>query len=513
MGSLVRDLEAQGLELLETHISWVFLSPTEVFKIKRPVELGFLDFSTLERRREACESEIRLNGRLASGVYLGLVPVTRDERGQHRLGGKGTPIDWAVRMRRLPDTARADHLLAEGRLGLSQIEQLARRLAAFHAEARCDEETSSFGTVARIRENVRENFAQTRAVIHEYLTETEADGLEAWQLEALEDEEVFNMRIAERCIRDGHGDLRLEHVYFDGPDGLNIIDCIEFNDRFRYADTCSDVAFLSMDLVWHQRADLAEAFLARYAQESNDYGLYAVIDFYESYRAYVRGKVSAILAADEGASSSTRERARLEARRYFVLSLAFERPPLVAPRLIAVGGMIASGKSTVAQRIGELLSGPVLGSDRTRKHSLGHQATDSVQAAPWTGAYSEAQTTEVYRTLERNAQTILDSGRPVVVDASFRSQEMRRRFRDLARQLDVPFAFVECACPSDVTRKRLRARDVSGTHESDARSDLFDEFAMRYEPVQALSDARLVEIDTSAAWTETDEQLIALCSA
>ncbi|MDH3202214.1 MAG: AAA family ATPase [Myxococcales bacterium] len=512
MTKLKADLETTGLELIETHISWVLLGDTEVFKIKRPVNLGFLDFTTIEKRRNACEAEVRLNARLAPDVYLGVVPVTRDASGIHLLSGDGEIVDWAVHMRRLPDDERADGLLKAGKLLPKDIDRLAVHIASFHARARCDEETSRHGEVEVVRRNVRENFEQTRGSIEEYLSTDEAHEVEAWQLATLEDEARFAARVSGHRVRDGHGDLRLEHVYFGGDDSIAIIDCIEFNDRFRYADVCADIAFLSMDLAWHGRVDLAERLLAGYARESDDYDLYSVVNFYESYRAFVRGKVSALLAADEEASLKARERAGQEARRYFVLSLAFERPPLVSPRVIAVGGMIASGKSTAADAIGELLAAPVISSDRTRKHLMGKVPTESMKSEAWSGAYSEGSTHEVYDELFRRAGVVVDSGRPVVVDASFRTRAMRQSIREVASQRGIPFSFVECVSPREARLARLKKRELAGLHESDARSELLDEFAKKFEPVVELPGAEHELLDTARPPAETQQRIEQLFS-
>lgn len=507
MGHLKTDLAAAGFELIETHISWVFLGPSEVFKVKRPVDFGFLDFTTVEARRQACDAEVRLNRRLAPDVYLGVVPVTVDDAGVHAIAGSGTTVDWAVHMRRLSVEHRADELLTAGTLVPEQVDQLAVCIARFHDAARCDEETSRHGDVATILRNVQENFEQTRQSIGEYLSEEQAQEIERWQRAMLADEERFARRVAAERVRDGHGDLRLEHVYFEPSGSISIIDCVEFNDRFRYGDVCADIAFLSMDLAWHGRVDLAERLLARYARESNDYGLYSVVDFYESYRAFVRGKIASFLAADAEAAATTRERARHEARRYFLLSLAYERPPLVPPRVIAVGGIIASGKSRTAAVVGDALAAPVLSSDRTRKHLMGRTPQESMKSDAWTGAYSPAATEAVYQALLETAATVLASGRPVVIDASFRSAEMRRAARDLAQARNVPFLFVECQAPHDLVLQRLAGREEKPAHVSDARADLLDEFEKRFEPVEELVASEHLRVDTSRPREENRQRL------
>lgn len=497
MGKLKADLEAAGFELIETHISWVFLGAEDVFKVKRPVDLGFLDFSTVENRHEACQAEVRLNRRLAPDVYLEVVPLTVDASGVHQFGGAGEAVDWAVRMRRLAEQRRADELLRTRLLTPEHVDSLALRIARFHGEARCDAETSGYGNVATIRRNVKENFEQTRRSIDEYLSDEQTAEVESWQLSTLSDESTFAARVAGNRVRDGHGDLRLEHVYIDPEGSISIIDCIEFNERFRFGDVCADVAFLSMDLAWHGRVDLAERLLARYALEANDYELYSVVNFYESYRAFVRGKVASLLAADESASPKARERARREARRYFLLALAFERPPLVSPQVVAVGGMIASGKSRASSTIGDLLAAPVLSSDRTRKRLLGREPNDALESEAWSGAYSESATEAVYAEILRLGDLILASGRPIVLDASFRSAEMRAAARSLAERHGVPFLFVECQAPRALVKTRLAARDSAGAHESDARSGLLETFETRFEPIDELIPSEHLRLDTS----------------
>ncbi len=513
MGKLRADLQAAGYELIETHISWVFLGASEVFKVKRPVDLGFLDFTSLQKRREACDAELRLNQRLAADVYLDVVPITRDALGVHVIGGEGEVVDWAVHMRRLAVERRADVLLQAGVLEPRQVDDLAKHIALFHERARCDAETSQHGNADMIRSNVIENFEQTRDSIGDYLSPQQAQAIETWQLAILSDASRFAARVESGRVRDGHGDLRLEHVYFGQDERITVIDCIEFNDRFRYGDVCSDIAFLSMDLAWHGRVDLAERFLARYARESNDYELYSVVDFYESYRAFVRGKVASLLAGDVDASTGARDRARSEARRYFVLSLAYERPPLVAPRIVAVGGMVASGKSAVSAAIGEILAAPVVSSDRTRKLLMGRAPTDFLGAEAWSGPYARDVTEAVYEELLRLSEIILRSGRPVVIDASFRTAAMRGAASNLARRHGVPFTMIECTAPRDMIRERLAARGRSAAAESDARSELFDEFEQHFEAMDELLASEHQQFDTSRPLEENRKRLEAMFEA
>lgn len=509
MGTLREDLAVAGTELRETHISWVFLTADEAYKVKKPVDYGFLDFSTLERRRAACDAEVALNARLSADVYRGVVPVTRDADGVHRFGGDGEIVDFAVRMRRLSDTARADALLARGELGVPEIDRMAGHIARFHAECRADEETAAFGAPATVERNVRENFEQTAGALEGLVTSEVQGEIERAQLGFLEEEASTLIDRAESGrVRDGHGDLRLEHFYFEGGarDSVRVIDCIEFNERFRYADVCADIAFLSMDLAWHGRVDLAERVIATYARDANDFDLYGLVDFYESYRAYVRGKIATFLANDEHAPTALREHARAEARRYFLLALAAERRPVLPPVVVALGGLLATGKSTIADRLGAILGAPAINTDRVRKHMLGARATDRVYEASWKGAYDPEFTVSVYAEVYRSARAVLDSGRPVIIDGSFRSRARRAEARRAAERAEVPFVFVECTAPHDVLRERLRQRE-QGETVSDGRLEIFDDFVASWEHVDELPAAEHVLIDTTLSIEENLETL------
>lgn len=523
MGSLFEDLlspdaypgaRPAAVELRETHISAVYLLEADVYKVKKPVDFGFLDFSTPEKRREACEAEIRLNRRFSPEVYLGVVPITRDEGGRHRVGGEGEIVDHAVHMRRLPDDERADVLLERGALGPADMDRVATAIARLHERCRADAETARYGTAEAIGVNVRENFEQTRAVLDHYLREGEAAEIEEYQIGALQEmKAVFEARIARGAVRDGHGDLRLEHVYLRGDGRTTILDCIEFNDRFRYADVASDLAFLTMDLAHLRRVDLAEHLLSAYARESNDFDLYSVIDFYESYRAFVRAKISTLLAENQAAPHELRRRAAEEARRYFLLAIAAERAQVMRRVVVVVGGIIAAGKSTLAGWISDRIGAPVVEADRTRKSMLGVAATTRVTDGAFSGAYDKGFTERVYDELLRRAGVVLASGRPVILDASFRSPKMRLAARDLARAHGVPFFFVECRAPAEVCKARLSRREGRADVVSDGRLAIFDDFLKEWQPVTELAPDQHIAVDTSRPEDETHAEVMAHVAA
>jgi len=402
-------------------------------------------------------------------------------------------------MVRLPDALRADVRLEAKTLTATNIDVLASHVAAFHARARCDASTSRWGVPAAIAQNVTENFIEVDPALTGLLTGAEARELENWQLDFVETRRtMFERRVKEERVREGHGDLRLEHVYFGDKGDITILDCIEFADRFRCSDVCADIAFLSMDLAAHGRVDLAERFLAKYARVSNDFELYALVDFYESYRAYVRAKIAVLQRSD------------VEARRHLTLALAAQRRNLLAPAVIAVGGIIASGKSTIADVVGDRLSAPVVDADRTRKYLLGMEATAHANVGAFEGAYDPAFTERVYAEMLLRAAHVLESGRPVVLDASFRTAEMRRAARDLAQEHGVPFTMIECHARPEVCRERLAQRERE-TSVSDGRRAIFDAFCAKVEPMNDIPDAQRIVLDTERSLAhsllEIDERL------
>ncbi len=505
---LLRELRERAREkgdprevcLVETHISWVLLGP-EVYKIKKPVTLPFLDFGAFEAREQACRNEVRINRRLAPRTYLGVAPIRRRADGRFTLRAEGAIAEWAVHMNRLDDARRADVLLARAGLGRKQIDALAISLATFHADSPSSPKIARAGSPQAIQRNVVDNFTSLRGAVPEIVSEDALCEIERWQLAFLRGHrDLFEQRMLDGSIRDGHGDLRLEHVFLrSGRDDFEVIDGIEFDDRYRYADVCADVAFLAMDLARLGRVDLAERFVAVYARAANDFDLYRMLDFYESYRACVRAKISVSTALAAGTSDLVSERARAEARRYLLLAQSARRRSLLEPVFIAVAGGIASGKSTLAERLGEELSAPVIDADRTRKFLLGLAPTEHTAAtSAWQGAYDPEFSRRVYAEVLRRAGVVLSSGRPVIVDASFRTAEARAEARAVALANNVPFRLLECVAPESVCRARLEARDRA-SNVSDATVDVLKAFGSSFEPITELGPTEHFRIATTGS--------------
>jgi aminoglycoside phosphotransferase family enzyme/predicted kinase len=499
-GALLRDLmrpEAYpaprpgGVDLRFTHASWVFLTEQEAWKVKRPVDLGFLDYSDAEKRRQCCEQELALGRRLAPDVYRGLADIHAGPGG-HAFVGPGPVVDHAVRMRRLPDEDSAEMLLAEGRLTPEHLRRLAERLAAFFEST---PRTPELGRPSVLLANIEENHAQTLPFAGRFLDPGLVERVHAWQVEAVARLQGSLLdRVSAGRIRDGHGDLRLEHVYFpDGrPEAPLVIDPIEFSRRFRCADAALDVAFLAMDLEAHHRGDLGAWFLSSFARATNDYDFYPLADLYLSYRAWVRAKVACLVAADPRSGPAKSARKIREANAFLALAASPLGPPASRGEVVAVAGVIGAGKSTLADALGMSLGFPVVSSDATRKHLAGLPADARGDAA----LYSDGHTRRTEDELLRRAGVVLQSGRGVILDATFRAPQLRARVRRLAEETGRPFRLVELTCDEALLRQRLRLR-AQGPSQSDAGVELLDQIQRQYQPPEELPAPLRLRLDGS----------------
>ena len=311
----------QRVELAQTPISYVFLADDYVYKIKKPVYLGFLDFTTLEKRQFYCHKEIELNRRLCPDAYLGVVPVTNDD-GRICIGGGGEVTEYAVKMRRLPQEAMLDVLLAADGVTPEMVAEVAKILAGFHRKAATGGEINEIGGIDTVIQNTDENFAQTEWSIGTIISPETFQRIKAYTKGFLEvNAPLFRKRVAEGRIRDCHGDLHAAHICF--CDNICIYDCIEFNERFLYCDVASEVAFLAMDLDHYGRADLSDCFIDAYVEESGDGELKQLLNFYKCYRAYVRGKVACFQYSNPHIPAGEKEKVLGEARSYFELAESY----------------------------------------------------------------------------------------------------------------------------------------------------------------------------------------------
>lgn len=311
------------IKFLETHISLLFFTGNFVYKIKKPVNFGFLDFTTLEKRRYFCEQEVYLNRRLSPDIYLGIIHITFDGRNVS-IGGSDETIEYAVKMKQIPEEFLMDQLLKKGKVTKEMIEAISERLVDFYSMAETDEKIKGFARPERIKQDTDENFDQTEKYIGITISKVVYEEVKKRTNDFLkEKEDIFYLRIKDDRIRDCHGDLRLEHIFWG--DRISIFDCIEFNERFRYMDVASDIAFLAMDLDYNEREDLNLPLIDTYVKLSGDKGLIRVLDFYKCYRAYVRGKVESFRLDDPNIQEEEKTEAYKRARRYFDLALLYSR--------------------------------------------------------------------------------------------------------------------------------------------------------------------------------------------
>jgi aminoglycoside phosphotransferase family enzyme len=314
---------AAGVQLIQTHISYVVIAGEFVYKFKKPMNFGFLDFSTLDKRAHYCLQEITLNRRLCPEIYLERVTVTRAPEG-YALGGDGDIVEYGVKMRRLEEEQMMGRVLAAGGLTATHLDRIVDTLVPFYESAEVNDEIRSYGRAESVAVNVVENFEQTEAFVDgPALSREQFEQIRAYALAVLKQEERFDRRIADERIRDCHGDLYSANICLG--DKVYIFDCIEFNDRFRYSDVAGDIGFLAMDLDFHGLDHLAYHFVSRYVERSGDRGLLDLIAFYKCYRAYVRGKINLFTAADPGVEPATAADCTAQATRYFELAQRYAR--------------------------------------------------------------------------------------------------------------------------------------------------------------------------------------------
>ena len=311
------------INFIETHISLLFLTGSHVYKVKKPVDFGFLDFTSLEKRKFFCEQEVKLNRRLSPAIYLGVVRITKEGNRIH-LEGKGEPVEYAVKMKQIPEEKLMDKLLERKQVTPKMIEAVSEKLAKFYFTAETSDLIKSFARPERVKEDTDENFEQTEKYIDVTISREVYEGVKSRTNEFFRTNgKIFQQRIASDRIRDCHGDLRLEHIFWG--EEISIFDCIEFNERFRYTDVAADIGFLAMDLDYHGRQDLSEHLIRAFIGESGDHELMEVLDFYKCYRAYVRGKVEGFRIDDPNMTEREKAEALKRAQKYFGLAHHYAR--------------------------------------------------------------------------------------------------------------------------------------------------------------------------------------------
>lgn len=503
--------DAHGqVEKLETHISYLFLTGAHVYKVKKAVNLGFLDFSTLERRRFYCQEELRLNRRLAPSLYLDVVPIT----GSHQhpcLGGSGTPIEFAVKMRRFPQDALFDARLAHHQLTPNDIDQLAEKIAVFHKSTAVAATQDPYGSSDLVRAPVLGNFDQIRRTSTASMNVADLNALEQWTIQHCDTlDPIFRERKAGGLVRECHGDFHLGNVaLIDGE--VTVFDCLEFNANLRWIDVQSEAAFMVMDLSARNRSDLGQRFLNRYLEFTGDYAGLTVLRFYLVYRAVVRAKVHALRADQPHIDAEQRSAALSKSRGYFDLAKRLTRPK--KPAIVITHGLSGSGKTTHTERLLEVLPAIRLRSDIERKRLSGLSALTRSGSPLRGGLYAPQVTDRTYARLAELATTTVRAGFVAIVDATFLERARRDIFHRLADSLAVAFLILEFSAPEAVLRARVAARQQRGMDASEADVPVLEYQLQKVEPIQSDEQIFVARIDrqqgpSDAAFASIRERLV-----
>lgn len=492
------DHPVDRLELIETHISWVILTGPYAYKIKKPVNLGFLDFSTLDKRRFYCDEEVRLNRRLAEHIYLGVVAIT-GSAAQPKLDCERQEgaIEYAVKMVQFPQQAQLDRLLTAGKLRRLHLDAIAAMVADFHYRIEVADQTAAYGSPEQVYQPMAENFVQIReqypAQQGDQASLSVLDELEEWsKIRFITLRPLLEERKEDGYIRECHGDLHLRNLAWVDEAPL-AFDCIEFNPDLRWIDVISEVAFMVMDLQAREQPGLAQRFLNSYLEHTGDYAGSRVLDFYMVYRAMVRAKVNAIRACQSGIAATAKEQAEQALLRY--LRLAQSCTETVEPQLIITYGMSATGKTTLTQSLLEMLAAIRIRSDVERKRLFGLSAEQAAHAAAEEGIYTPAASRRTYRKLVELAGYIIDAGHTVIIDATCQKYEQRELFRQLASVKRVPYIILEFSASAETLRERIVSREKGA---SDADLAVLEGQIAHWQPLRDEERGHTLVVDTEA---------------
>lgn len=483
-----------GFQVLETHISWVILTGEYAYKLKKAVNFGFLDFSTLEKRRLYCSEELRLNRRFAPELYLDVICVTGAVE-QPALNGAGEALEYAVRMRQFPQEGLLSRIAADGKLSAADVDALTALVTQMHARAGIAEAAGEYGAPQEIHHWVMENFEQIRPSL--------ATGRQRDRLAVLEHwcERQFTLRkwlLQERrqggSVRECHGDLHLGNLALVNG-RITPFDCIEFNPRLRWIDVMSEVAFLMMDVHDRGYPALAYRFLNGYLEVSGDYGGTRVLPYYLVYRALVRAKVAILRLAQADLEAAARDTVWEEYDSYLALAEAYTAPR--KPAIIITHGVSGSGKSWWAAQLAEALGAIRVRSDVERKRMYGLARDADTGSGTGGGIYSNQAGLQTYERLARLASEIVDAGYPVIVDAAFLRRAERERFQRLAEELEASFVVLHFQATMDVLQRRIRERRVEGSDPSEAGIEVLESQLGSQEPLRPGEGGSRIVIDAS----------------
>lgn len=479
-----------GIRLLETHISWIILTGSHAYKLKKPLDLGFLDFRSLESRRFYCEEELRLNRRLAETIYEAVVPITGTPEAPV-IGGEGEAIDYALRMRQFDPDQALDRLSDRGELTAEHLDELAERIAAFHQSVPALDADSPLGAPSRLREAMLDNFTTVLDTIDDGKDRRQAESLRAWTESTFDQlEPTLHQRLEQGQIRECHGDLHLGNIaWFEGR--ITVFDCIEFNEAFRWIDTANDLAFLLMDLESRGHQGWAYRVLNHYLEQVGDFGALPLLGLYKAYRAMIRAKIALLSPADTPEQS---EQLRERYRNYAALAERYSQFP--APWLAVTTGYSASGKSHISGALAEHFGMIRIRSDVERKRLFNLAPTDSSRSAEDSGIYTPEATQQTYSRLESLARQALMAGFPVIVDSAALRRDERESLHAIAEELGLPGLTISCETPESVLRDRIRERSHQKGEVSEATESVLDHQLSTADPIADSEATHTVHIRT-----------------
>ena len=501
--------QVDEVRFLQTHISSVFLTGDLVYKLKKPVNFGFLDFSTVELRKVYCKAEVELNRRLAPSIYLKAAPITSDD-GRLSLDGDGEVVDWVVVMKELDERLLGTDVNARGELTEAHMDALVKVLVPFYENAATGEGIDHYGEIEAVKFNTDENFGQTESYVGKLITRERFEHIRNWTDTFYEERaDLFARRIAEGRIRESHGDLHLANIFLEDPPV--IFDCIEFNERFRCGDIAVDLAFMAMDLDFKDQSGLAERFINGYVDASGDVELPELLDFYKCYRAYVRGKIACFTSVDPALDDNAKRAQRNLARRHFGLAYRYAGG-VEKPSLVVLYGLMGSGKTSVARHLREQYGWHMLSTDAVRKQISGVGEATRVYVPYNEGLYSPDMNRRTYDEVGDRAENLLHGGFNVVVDGAFKRQSERLPLIELARRTGARLVFLKTTCEVDEQRRRLSKRQRHDTR-SDGRVELMEHQRTDFEAANPEHSDRFYTVATDGPKPETKERVEELLRA
>lgn len=488
------DHNVESFELIETHISWVILTGDYAYKVKKPMDFGFLDFTTLEKRKHFCEEELRLNRRLAPELYLDLLPLYGDENNPS-FAANGDIIEYAIKMRQFDQANLLNNLLAEGELTHDHINDVAAQVADFHSRTEVASQDSRFGQPEQVMEPVQQNFDQIRPLLSDANDLQQLDQIEAWAQDTFKLlTPTFIKRKANGKIRACHGDLHLGNItQYDNQ--IRLFDCIEFNDDFYWIDVMREAAFFIMDLEDRSEDYFANQFLNAYLELTSDYAGLKLLNFYKSYYAMVRAKVGLFQLFNESISDEDRAAVLKQYRSYTALAEHYMEIP--SRCVILMHGYSGTGKSTVSGTLMEHLHLVRVRSDVVRKQLFGEQDGANSDDLD-TGIYSKEASNQTFQNLRDTAATILQSGNSVLIDATFLKAGYRDLFHELSEEQGVPLQIISCTLDDETTRARLSAREAQQLDVSDATVAVYEAQLESADPLTDKEEQHTLHVDTSA---------------